>query len=296
MELTAAERRARALKRLQDAKAQMQLKLNAHKQKNLNVSGQTSTDKSSGVSSQSRDASKTPKSKLFAKPYIEYDFSTMKDSKGGYMNKDDEKDKKDPTSLDNANWLESLSNQQPPYDFSDPRAPTCVECGTKELEFRLWRVFKIGVCKDCRRKYPEKFSLLTKTECKQDYLLTEPELRDKELLPHMERPNPYQSTYSNMMLYLRCQVEEFAIKKWGSLEKLDEEYEKREELKKTRKQQRFEKKLRDMRNKTRAQAITGSGRFTKHVHIWGPAESDGAGGLTRMCGGCGTKRQELKLS
>lgn len=85
------------------------------------------------------------------------------------------------------------------------------------------QVFSIRVCKKCKEKFPEKYSLLTKTECKevsprvglqsfgqligsQDYLLTDPELKDEDLLPHLLRPNPHASTYSNMMLFLREQV------------------------------------------------------------------------------------------
>lgn len=265
---------------------------------NASKQGQQAISKPEGTA-QARNAQEAqataPKSKLFAKPYIEYDFSTMRDSKGGFLSAEEIDGQKNADKFGNADWLESQSNLQPPYPFDDPRAPTCVVCGQKELDFRLWRVFKVGVCKDCRRKHPEKFSLLTKTECKQDYFLTESELKDKELLPHMERPNPYQNTYSNMMLYLRCQVEEFAIKKWGSLEKLDEEYERRETLKKERKQAKFEKRLRDIRNKTRAQAITNMGKVTKHVHIWGPPQDDEEGGIERTCGICGTVRHEMKV-
>jgi len=63
----------------------------------------------------------------------------------------------------------------------------------------------------------------------QDYLLTErellirssdagrilmrtAELRDRELLPHLLNANPHKSTFANMMLYLHCQVEDFAWK------------------------------------------------------------------------------------
>lgn len=303
MELTPAEKRARALKRLEDAKRQMQAKLAAAAAKSAapGAGGDGSRGQAAAaapVAKHSRDAQQparaaAPASRLFAKPFIEYDFSTMRDSKGGFISADDAPAR--DAAQDHAAWLESQSNLQPPFPFDDPRAPSCVVCGQKELDFRLWRVFHVGVCKDCRRAHPERFALLTKTECRQDYLLTEPELRDAELLPHMERPNPYQSTYSNMMLYMRCQVEDFAVKKWGSLDALDAEYERREALKKDRKQVKFEKRLRDMRNKTRAQAITGLGKAQKHVHIWGPPRDDAEGGIERMCSVCGTVRHELKV-
>ena len=54
-------------------------------------------------------------------------------------------------------------------------------------------------------------------------------------MPHLLKANPHKSTYSNMMLFLRCQVEEFAWKKWGSPEALDVEFERREKERKKKK-------------------------------------------------------------
>jgi DNA-repair protein complementing XP-A cells len=79
----------------------------------------------------------------------------------------------------------------------------------------------------------------------QDYLLTDDELRDENLLPHLLRANPHASTYSNMMLYLRFQVEEVAWKKWGGEEGMDAEWERREEQKRQRKERKFEEGLKE---------------------------------------------------
>lgn len=78
------------------------------------------------------------------------------------------------------------------------------------------------------------------------------ELKDEELLPHILKPNPHRSTYSNMMLFLRCQVEDFAFgKKWGSAEALDAEFERRQEEKKRKKGKKFEQKLAELRKRTK---------------------------------------------
>ena len=122
--------------------------------------------------------------------------------------------------------------------------PKCFECGSMELDFQFYRIFNARVCYKCKEKLPEKYSLLTKTECKDDYLLTDPELRDEEVLPHMLKPNPHKSTFANMMLYVQYQVEEFAWKKWGGPEGLDEEWERREKQKKEKKDKKFEQQLR----------------------------------------------------
>jgi DNA-repair protein complementing XP-A cells len=115
------------------------------------------------------------------------------------------------------------------------------------------------VCKKCKEKFPEKYSLLTKTECKevssfllanaqadeQDYLLTDPELKDEDLLPHLLRANPHQSTYSNMMLFLRLQVEKVAWDKWDGEEGLDKEWARREVFKKRKREEKFERGLKE---------------------------------------------------
>jgi DNA-repair protein complementing XP-A cells len=79
------------------------------------------------------------------------------------------------------------------------------------------------------------------------------ELKDEELLPHLLRPNPHRPTYSNMMLFLRKQVEAFAFsdKKWGSPEALDTEFARREKEKKQKKDKQFEGRLKELRKRTR---------------------------------------------
>ncbi len=52
----------------------------------------------------------------------------------------------------------------------------CRECGSLEIDWVWEDVFKCRVCSSCKEKFPEKYSLLTKTECREDYLLTEREL------------------------------------------------------------------------------------------------------------------------
>lgn len=49
----------------------------------------------------------------------------------------------------------------------------CRECGNLEIDFVWEEVFGCAVCNACKEKHPEKYSLLTKTECREDYLLTE---------------------------------------------------------------------------------------------------------------------------
>ncbi|KAL1844833.1 hypothetical protein VTK73DRAFT_1709 [Phialemonium thermophilum] len=191
----------------------------------------------------------------------------------------------------------------------------CRECGSLEIDWVWEDVFKCCVCGPCKEKYPEKYSLLTKTECKDDYLLTDPELKDPELLPHLSRPNPHKSHWHDMMLFLRYQVEEYAFKqKWGSAEALDAEFERREAAKKRRKEAKFKEKLLELKRKTRTEtyrrnagkpggagqagatkfgdAIGGGGR---HVHDWGRAVENAEGMTVKTCVSCGMEVEELEF-
>lgn len=190
----------------------------------------------------------------------------------------------------------------------------CRECNTLEIDWKWQDVFGIGLCPSCREKYPDKYSLLTKTEARDDYLLTDPELKDEDLLPHLERPNPHKTNWNNMQLFLRLQVETYAFSaaKWGSPEALDEEYEKRQKIAKSRKEKKFNKKLEDLKKKTRIEAYKrakfGDGgvqaqfgdkiKFMgdKHVHEWGRSVLDPETGMTKKrCEECGMEVEELEF-
>lgn len=153
--------------------------------------------------------------------------------------------------------------------------------------------------------------MLTKTEAREDYLLTDPELKDEELLPHLVRPNPHRATWNNMMLFLRYQVEEYAFseKKWGSPEKLDEEFERREGGKKKKREEKFKNKLQELKKRTRVEAYRRKrengagganfgdlvGREGKHVHDWmRPVENEEGVGIKR-CADCGMEVEELEF-
>ncbi|ODQ65222.1 DNA repair protein [Nadsonia fulvescens var. elongata DSM 6958] len=220
------------------------------------------------------------------KKYIDYDFSKMTDTKGGFI--------ADEVNSANGQTLDEWKLKQ--LDTGPSDNPQCFECNSRDIDLKLFQAFKCRVCKICREKLPEKYSLLTKTECRADYLLTDPELRDEELLPHMERPNPHQSTYSNMMLYLRYQVEEYAFKKWDGEQGLDAEYERRMDVKKKRRDKKFLEKLKLMRKKTRAQTLTRkNGDDGPHIHDWSTETLSNGGMIRRRCVLCGMETEEISF-
>ncbi|KAJ9499971.1 DNA repair protein rad14 [Exophiala xenobiotica] len=261
--------------------------------------------------------------------YVEYDFSKMIDTKGGFLTADDDPHNKamhaneqdvKPANVTQREWerqqlLRSLRNQKAgPFEpgisaAQDRNTKSCRECGTLEVDWKWLDVFGIAVCNACKEKFPERYSLLTKTEAREDYLLTDPELKDENLLPHLERPNPHKSTWHNMFLYLRCQVEEYAFseKRWGSAEALDAEFEKRQNEKKKRKENKFRSRLADLKKRTRVEAHQrgrkgGGGNFGddlgdgKHAHEFGrPVDNPESGIPVKKCIICGLEVEELDL-
>ncbi|KAK0662873.1 DNA repair protein RAD14 [Lasiodiplodia hormozganensis] len=295
-----------------------------------------------------------PAKKFEKSSYIEYDLSAMTDTKGGFLsttddphnkalnsglaaNKDGEEQK--PAHMTLAEWqrhqlLKKLrATKAGPFEpglsvlDDNSAARKCRECGSREIDFQWQEVFGVGVCAACKERLPERYSLLTKTEAREDYLLTDPELRDEELFPRLEKPNPRSATYHSMQLFLRCQLEEYAFsaRKWGSAEALDAEFARREADKKDRKEKKFKSKLEDLKKRTRVEAykrsrqagaavgdgigLDGSGgrptaqfgdkvsgRFDRHEHEWGRAVEDPETGLTKKrCIECGMEVEELEF-
>ncbi|EED78440.1 predicted protein, partial [Postia placenta Mad-698-R] len=199
--------------------------------------------------------------------YFEYDLSKMVNSKGGFLLEDGkEADAELRAKEKERERQRAMQNLDPPL-FLDPKLnPKCNECQSVDIDQTYKKVFGCLVCNKCKNEKPEKYSLLTKTECKEDYLLTDPELRDQELMPHLLKANPHKSTFANMMLFLRYQVEDFAWKKWGTPEALDAEYERRMAEKKKKKNKKFEESLRELRRRTR-ETVWQRRKDQEHKHV-----------------------------
>ncbi|KAG6005000.1 hypothetical protein E4U21_000573 [Claviceps maximensis] len=290
---------------------------------------------------QSDQALLRPAARKFAK-FVDFNMSSMTDTKGGFLSTEDDPHNhalgaakkpgqaaqgaggdERPKDMTIQEWermqlIRKLRRQKAgPFEpglsvlEDESTRKKCRDCRSLEIDFVWDEVFRVSVCHKCKEKYPEKYSLLTKTECKQDYLLTDPELRDPELLPHLSRPNPHKSHWHDMMLFLRFQVEEYALKtKWGSSEALDEEYERREAQKRARKETKFNEKLMDLKRKTRTDAFrrqagtlgtSGASKFgdsireARHVHQWGRTVENEEGMTVKTCVDCGMEVEELEL-
>jgi DNA-repair protein complementing XP-A cells len=224
--------------------------------------------------------------------YIEFDLSKLHNSKGGFLI-DDEDPAASRKTIDEIR-KEKERERQRMREFAEPAIsldaetrPTCESCGSPEIiDHPFRKVFGIHVCRKCEREKPELYSLLTKTEVKQDYLLTDAELKDEELLPHHLKANPHKATYSNMMLFCRKQVEKFAFgpAKWGSEAGLDAEFERREEDKAKKRGKKFAQGLSDLRKRTRDN-VWQRRKDEEHVHHWEQSETHGK--AVQRCTQCG---------
>ncbi|KIY69687.1 DNA repair protein [Cylindrobasidium torrendii FP15055 ss-10] len=223
----------------------------------------------------------------YLKAFYEYDLSKMVNSKGGFLVDDGKEiDAEQQRKEKERERQRAKQNLEPAFSLDPDKNPKCRECNTTSIEHSYNKVFKCVVCKRCADNIPEKYSLLTKSECKEDYLLTDPELRDEEELPHLLKANPHSSTYANMMLFMRWQVEEFAWKKWGSPEALDVEFEKRVAEKKKKKNKKFEQSLKDLRRRTK-EGVWQKRKDAEHVHKFSIKEKLENGTTQEICEECG---------
>eukprot|EP00834_Sanchytrium_tribonematis_P000554 NODE_10_length_61504_cov_0.956502.p26 type:complete len:255 gc:universal NODE_10_length_61504_cov_0.956502:34696-35460(+) len=173
--------------------------------------------------------------------------------------------------------------EAPNLDYNIPLDPTeiprCEFCKSVEIDPIYYNTFKVKICKICIKDHESEFALLTKTEAKQDYMLTEPELKS---LNHMEKVNPHRSQWYPMQLFLRKDLENFAIRKWGSLEKMDQEFYRREAAKKSKKEEKYNKKLKKLRSGVRTGDWERKSTEDTHLHDFGASSAKNV--LVCQCG------------
>lgn len=239
--------------------------------------------------------------------YIEFDLTRLQNSKGGFLVEDhageDALQRLEEQRKEREREKQRIRDQMEPGVILDPTArPVCESCGSPDILYDPFlRVFNVKVCLNCERAQPDKYSLLTKTEVKEVRCydsrrticsltvrphLTPAELADGELLPHLLKKNPHKSTYSNMMLFLRCQVEAYAFSdaKWKSAEGLDAEYERRTQERARKRTRKFQQGLERLRKRTIRDNLWQQRRDAEHVHEWAPL-----GPTQQQCRGCGQR-------
>ena len=144
----------------------------------------------------------------------------------------------------------------------------CEVCESEQVDSELYAQFKVLVCYRCKETVntegensPLLYSLITKSQGRNEYLLTDEELADSSLLPSITRKNPHNPRWSDMKLYLRKQVLAFAIQKYGSAALLQSAKDGRSDNRVDRKSKKFLKALNELRSKTRVEKKSKSSRL-----------------------------------
>lgn len=119
----------------------------------------------------------------------------------------------------------------------------CKFCSKCPIDQELKNIFGLNVCRSCKKN----IKFITKTTCKENYLLSDYDLKE---FKHLTRPNPHKGTWSNMNLYLEDEIINCAKTKYENLENIEKIKEKREIDLMERKKKKLRKNIRDYKRKT----------------------------------------------
>eukprot|EP00732_Lithocolla_globosa_P003365 Lithocolla_globosa_v1_NODE_2660_length_1916_cov_15.614186.p1 type:complete len:228 gc:universal NODE_2660_length_1916_cov_15.614186:769-86(-) len=218
----------------------------------------------------------TSKKRPFLKNTIEYDLSSLKDSRAGFFF--EEESEKRPRKKQR-----QIVSVQPPIHSGS----LCEGCQSPDVSADYLRWFGVLVCNTCKKDEEGAYRLMTKGQAMQEYILTSSELAT---LPHVSRPNPRNPNWSDMKLHLTIQVERYAKEKWGSLENLDQEYEKRQQKEKVKRRgTTFDAQIKELKKQTvRDHKVTAQLVKQFHEHTFGePEKLKGEDMFKKTCTDCG---------
>lgn len=142
----------------------------------------------------------------------------------------------------------------------------CVECEEDFADSFLYKNFGVNCCEQCQSD--DTAALITKTTAREEFLLKDCDFDKREPpLRFISRKNPHKSTWAEMKLYLRTQVEARALEIFGSLDKIAEQKELREDKKEMAKAKKYNKKLSELRKAVRSTLYDKTTK--KHEHEFG---------------------------
>lgn len=142
----------------------------------------------------------------------------------------------------------------------------CIECEEEYSDSFLYKNFAVSCCDKCKSE--ENAKLITKTTAREEFLLKDCDFDKREpVLRFISRKNPHKSTWAEMKLYLRSQVEARAIEIFGSLDNIEEQKELREDKKEMAKSKKYNKQLSQLRKTVRSTLYDKTTK--KHEHEFG---------------------------
>ncbi|RWS13925.1 DNA repair protein complementing XP-A cells-like protein [Dinothrombium tinctorium] len=143
----------------------------------------------------------------------------------------------------------------------------CDECNAEFGNSILKQHFDVNVCYKCAQCDP-KYSLITRTDAKNEYLLKDCDLDLREpKLRYIVKKNPNPMAKGDMRLYLREEIEERALQVWESEEQLEEERIRRLQRRHLRKEKQYEKQMKELRMSVRSSLFKK--KSSAHEHEFG---------------------------
>ncbi|XP_045030974.1 DNA repair protein complementing XP-A cells homolog [Daphnia magna] len=176
-----------------------------------------------------------------------------------------------------------------------PDRPHCDECEQPLHDSLLYRSFSHPVCDPCKDANDDKYSLITRTDARQEYLLKDCDLDLREpILRYILRKNPLNPNWGDMKLYLRLQIEKRALELWETLEKIEEEKELRETKREKTKIKKFNQQVKNLRMAVRSSVYKK--QTAGHQHVFGEEKFDAERDLYyRKCSTCSFQQEYEKM-
>ncbi|XP_014250521.1 DNA repair protein complementing XP-A cells homolog isoform X2 [Cimex lectularius] len=200
---------------------------------------------------------KVPIVETIKKNIISINGNQFRDTCGGFLIEETQATPKTTESDDNT------------FELLDITTHICKECQKEFFESYLYKYFEFNVCDGCRDS-DTKYSLITRSDLKKEYLLKDCDIDKREPpLKFISKKNPHNQMWGDMKLYLLPQVIERAIEVWGSLEKLEEEHSGRVHKRVEQKAKKYNKNLKALRMSARS-SLYNRTKGPNHEHNFGP--------------------------
>nr|SVE89040.1 EOG090X0KP6 [Daphnia sinensis] len=178
--------------------------------------------------------------------------SRLIDSGGGFLINEKELEEEQQREV-----FDPIVITQDPAPIILPDRPHCDECEQPLHDSLLYRSFSHPVCDPCKDAHDEKYSLITRTDARQEYLLKDCDLDLREpILRYILRKNPLNPNWGDMKLYLRLQASLYHPKKRAKYEKIQFNLKKRKIIRKKKKIRCFKDKIKRKRSRERSVILT----------------------------------------
>lgn len=192
---------------------------------------------------------------------IRIDGSKFIDTAGGFLLDERNQDEEESERAAKIAKLADEDGTEVPLTYQ-----TCIECEEEFADSYLYKSFGFSCCDKC--KNDENSMLITKTNARDEFLLKDCDFDKREPpLRFINRKNPHKSTWAEMKLYLRFQVEARALEVFESLDKIQEQKELREDKKEMAKAKKYNKQLSELRKAVRSTLYDKTTK--KHEHEFG---------------------------